>query len=105
MRRTHAGQLGREVRAMTGIARLEMGQLGSDGRRAYTAVDSAGGRWQGVLDEPELVEDYLGYLDSLGRKRPVITGPKPAAINRAGTFGDGRRRRHPLAGGAGCARS
>jgi len=65
---------------MTGIARLEMGQLGSDGRRAYTAVDSAGGRWQGVLDEPELVDDYLGYLDSLGRKRPVITGPKPAAI-------------------------
>src|SRR6266542_328255 len=65
---------------MTGIARLEMGQLESDGRRAYTAVDSAGGRWQGVLDEPELVDDYLGYLDSLGRKRPVITGPKPAAI-------------------------
>lgn len=59
---------------MMGIARLELGQRRPDGTRPYLAVDSAGQRWRGLLHDPELVSDYLGYLDSVGRKRPVVTG-------------------------------
>ena len=69
---------------MKEIARLELGYYWPDGRRAYTAVDNEGQRYRGVLDEPDLVGEYLEYLDSLGLEPPIVTGtarvrPDPAA--------------------------
>jgi len=80
---------------MIGIARLKLGQHRPDGRRPYTAVDSAGRWWTGLLDDPELVDDYLGYLDAVGRERPIVAGtgtgtgagataqPRPSASHAA----------------------
>ena len=55
---------------MKEIARLELGYYWPDGRRAYMAVDNEGQRYRGVLDEPDLVAEYLDYLDSLGLEPP-----------------------------------
>ncbi|HUK72977.1 MAG TPA: hypothetical protein VLW50_30190 [Streptosporangiaceae bacterium] len=69
---------------MKEIARLELGYYWPDGRRAFTVVDTEGNRHRGVLDDPDLVGEYLDYLDSLGLEPPIVTGvgpggPAPAA--------------------------
>ena len=78
---------------MKEIARLELGYYWPDGRRAYMAVDNEGQRYRGVLDEPDLVAEYLDYLDSLGLEPPIVTGtacarPGPAAPPSGRKFRD-----------------
>jgi nitroreductase len=59
---------------MTEIARLELGRRRPDGSCEVAVVDGQGHRYNGVLTDPELVDDYLDYLDSAGRDRPAVTG-------------------------------
>jgi hypothetical protein len=59
---------------MTEIARLELGRRRRDGSREVAVVDAQGHRHKGVLTDPELVDDYLDYLDSAGLDRPAVTG-------------------------------
>jgi hypothetical protein len=57
---------------MTEIARIELGQPAADGTRSYTVIDSEGRRLRGVFYDSGVVDDYLDYLDSAGRRRPVV---------------------------------
>ncbi len=71
---------------MTEIARLELGRRRANGTCEVAVVDAQGHRHQGVLTDPELVDDYLDYLDSAGLDRPAVTviGPaEPAPPSRA----------------------
>jgi hypothetical protein len=58
---------------MTGIARLELGRWRPDGAREVAVVDAQGQRHEGLLTDPELVDEYLDYLDSAGLERPAVT--------------------------------
>lgn len=70
------------MRNMTAIARLELGRRRPDGACEVTVVDAQGHRHKGVLADPGLVDDYLGYLDSAGRDRPVMTSADSAEPSR-----------------------
>lgn len=71
---------------MTEIARLELGRRRANGTCEVAVVDAQGYRHQGVLTDPELVDDYLDYLDSAGLDRPAVTvigSAEPAPPSRA----------------------
>jgi nitroreductase len=68
----------RQVRHMSEIARLEVGRRRPDGSCEVAVVDAQGRRHKGVLTDPGLVGDYLDYLDSVGRDRPMVTSAAPA---------------------------
>jgi nitroreductase len=71
---------------MSEIARLELGRRRPDGSCEVAVVDAQGHGHKGVLTDPELVDDYLDYLDSAGLDRPAVTGigaAEPARPARA----------------------